>query len=182
MKGMYFGILGFAGSRIAEPNTKDHGDLYWTNPFTSDGRVVEQFGSRLPNIKNGLILDIGCSVGMTTRELSQIYPDSTVIGMDINHLAVGAARDAGRSERLVVADAYLPPFKDGIFDAIFCMNNVALILDNLRYRGVDKLYLGRIEKLAKPDGHLLFSARERTFVSRRNRLTGHLSVHLKDLG
>jgi ubiquinone/menaquinone biosynthesis C-methylase UbiE len=43
------------------------------------------------------ILDVGCSVGMSTRYISDAFPSADVIGMDLSPymLAVASARDAG---------------------------------------------------------------------------------------
>lgn len=51
--------------------------------YTYNGRVRRNFENHLPNIKPNLVVDVGSSIGKTTREISDIYPEAKVIGMDV---------------------------------------------------------------------------------------------------
>ena len=153
------------------PNQK-----YWEFEYTEYGRVKRVFGKVLPEIPSGRILDLGCSVGDTTQELSMLYPRLNIIGIDINPLAVKAAiREYGNSEKLkfVVADGYKSPFPDETFDAIFCMNNISFAYktwedsDNLR----DEFFRNAIQsigRMVKDEGWLLISGEGRAVSQKFN--------------
>ena len=106
---------------------------YHTNQRTSFSRVEETFGQCLPRLDSGLILDGGCSKGHTPAELSGQYPNSIIIGIDINEtrLRIAELNNAKLIEsghvRILGADAYnlSVSFDHSVrFEAIFLMNNI----------------------------------------------------------
>lgn len=59
----------------------------WRQPFANHNiatftRMEREYEARLPDYPGGLILDSGCGVGLSTRQLAVQYPDSVVIGID----------------------------------------------------------------------------------------------------
>jgi 2-polyprenyl-3-methyl-5-hydroxy-6-metoxy-1,4-benzoquinol methylase len=100
----------------AEPRMKkSEGLLYWTSDATYKGRVRETFGNSLPQINQGIILDWGCSEGLTTQELCEIYPNSIVIGIDIDPERILAARLNRSKGSYYLEDGYKSNFADGNF-------------------------------------------------------------------
>lgn len=130
---------------------------YWLKDFTREGRVGYTFGSSLPEIHFGSILDLGCNIGKTTREIKSIYPDCNVFGIDIFPFRVEIANKYLSKNRCLVADGYQMPFADGTFQAVFAMNNV--LTASLEYDlGVKVLEtLEEIGRVVAKKGYLLLS-------------------------
>ncbi|HLD33165.1 MAG TPA: class I SAM-dependent methyltransferase [Candidatus Nanoarchaeia archaeon] len=125
---------------------------YWISDVTRYGRVRETFGASLPYLNHQSILDFGCSRGLTSIELADICPDSTVVGIDIDTHRYSL--DHPRL-RFVHADGYRAPFRDKSFDTVICMNSLYHCMpdvsdETLRQRFHD------ISRLVKDDGLLLF--------------------------
>ena len=76
------------------------------------------------------ILDVGMGTGYMTNRLSLLFPDTTVIGMDIADGMVASARQKYETFKIIQADAAQLPFKDNVFD---------VIASNLAYQWVDRL-------------------------------------------
>jgi SAM-dependent methyltransferase len=93
----------------------------------------------------GRVLDAGCGTGGNMAGL----PNLRSVGIDASNLALSLAQQRGLSN-LVRASIVHPPFKDGVFDAVIC-------LDVLYYceRPDDLEALSRMRALLKPGGILL---------------------------
>lgn len=70
----------------------------WRQPLANHtiatfARIEREYLSRLPDSPGGLILDSGCGVGLSTRQLAAEYPDAVVIGIDRSDARL--ARDHG---------------------------------------------------------------------------------------
>ena len=65
--------------------------------YTNTLREHREKHNALADVEPKKILDVGCSVGMSTRYISDAFPSADVIGMDLSPymLAVASARDAG---------------------------------------------------------------------------------------
>jgi len=126
---------------------------YHLNTYTCENRVSRVF-ENLPVINNGLILDLGCSTGMTTRELSRFYPDSKIIGIDLRREVI--KNQSFDRICYFAADGFNPPFQDSVFDAVFCMNNLIFPLFESHCKDL-KPNFSRVVKLVKIGGYLLFS-------------------------
>ena len=69
------------------------------------------------------ILDVGCGTGEITLRLADLFPQATIIGVDIveSHLALARSRSSfGDRVRFEVADAYELPFEPRSFDLVVC--------------------------------------------------------------
>ena len=70
------------------------------------------------------ILDVGCGTGEITARLADLYPRSTLVGVDLieRHLELARIRCAGLGGRTVFreADAFALPFADASFDLVVC--------------------------------------------------------------
>jgi ubiquinone/menaquinone biosynthesis C-methylase UbiE len=73
--------------------------------------------NRVP--KNSLILDLGMGFGYSTKKLAE---EHMVVGLDISSVAIKEAKKYENKNLMIVqanAETFLP-FKERVFDAIFC--------------------------------------------------------------
>ena len=68
-------------------------------------------------------LDVGCGVGGSTRVLSALWPEASVIGLGISQRQLDAARQACPGASFVRADAVAAPFADAAFDAVIAVES-----------------------------------------------------------
>jgi Methylase involved in ubiquinone/menaquinone biosynthesis len=80
--------------------------------------------SVLPDIQAKRILDVGCGGGMLISLLSELFPDSRIVGIDISEDAVGFTKEMnhrlmkeGRLD-VVLGSVSELPFKDSDFDLV----------------------------------------------------------------
>lgn len=70
------------------------------------------------------ILDLGCGTGEITRRLAELYPQATLVGIDIleSNLAVARRDSAAFGERIgyEVGDAFALAHADASFDLVVC--------------------------------------------------------------
>lgn len=70
------------------------------------------------------ILDVGCGTGEITTRLAALYPEASLVGVDLieEHLEVARARAGQVSGRVSFqsADAFALPFADASFDLVVC--------------------------------------------------------------
>ncbi|MEK7474248.1 MAG: methyltransferase domain-containing protein [Candidatus Coatesbacteria bacterium] len=92
------------------------------------------------------VLEIGAGTGKLTVELRRMA--GRVIASDIAPGMLRWAREHGRLEAGVVADAERLPFRDGVFDAVVAMNALSYCVDK-------DAALGETRRVLKPGGRLL---------------------------
>jgi SAM-dependent methyltransferase len=132
------------------------------------------------------ILDWGCSRGLTTIELANLNAGCEVVGIEvrrymdalIRHTLEQTSRD-GRyllnhvppeltgkihgikqrmllPKRVFIADGFSAPFRDGSFDAVYCMNSLYYVLNRLDdHRRFERFQ--QVIRLVKSGGYLMFS-------------------------
>lgn len=91
-------------------------------------KVQQEIGMRLLERLHYLkitphrILDLGCGPGFFSKELSLMYPDAQIVGLDLAQLMLLQARKKHSWRRkwsLVTADMMRMPFASGAFDLVF---------------------------------------------------------------
>ena len=112
--------------------------------FLGDGRA-ETAGAA-----GGRVLEIAVGTG---RNLPHYPPETTVTGVDLSGAMLEHARRsseavADRSLHLVVADAEVLPFPDGVFDTVVCTLGLCTVPDDRR--AVDEA-----SRVLRPGGRLL---------------------------
>lgn len=135
---------------------------YWTTGTTNSGRVSSQIGTSLPELKEGMILDLGCSIGLTTEEISQLYPHCFVVGLDISlaRIKKAVSRNSSKAKKniaFLVADGCSSPFPPGTFEAVFAMNNLANAFVHTNYSSLIQEQLGKVISLVSMGGYLVLS-------------------------
>ncbi len=94
------------------------------------------------------LLDLATGSGVLASSLQRACPTTKVVGADFSLPMLRRAREAGRLQRLAVADAMHLPFGDGVFDAV----TVGFGLRNMpSYRGA----LEEMRRVLRPGGHVL---------------------------
>ncbi len=138
------------------------GRAYHISPFNIPKRVSNDFGSSVPKIYNGTILDAGCSFGYTTAELKEDhYPDSRVIGIDIQEWPKHDVIGNEYGVEFVKGDFYRLKdyFDPGLFNSIFAMNNLAYVsryMDDGVSEGIAENFYDALDE----NGHLCISLNE----------------------
>jgi len=135
---------------------------YHGNTHTYIGRVNETFGYDLPHLVGREVLDIGCSRGLTTRELSKIYPNARITGIDIDHEFIRESRKRYTAEieqgviDFVTADGYFPGdvFEREQFGLVFMMNNFCFTAHNMGDSTLRSI-LGNVAEVVSDQGHIL---------------------------
>jgi SAM-dependent methyltransferase len=115
-----------------------------TQSTTWDSRAEEQMKSHISKKITGDVLDVGCSVGITTVEMAQIFSNSNVYGVDNNesvlkqhpqlysqqgwsHPSIGRTihfENQPQNYSLICAKSPQLPFKDNSFELVCDMNNI----------------------------------------------------------
>lgn len=159
---------------------------YHSMEATSKGRVSRTFLSDLPDLNGGLILDAGCSLGLTTLELAGLYPESRIVGVDIDSRRLQAAEtnnaqllEKGRVG-LLLGDAYClrAVFDSSVrFDAIFFMNNLLFASEWMGSAALSNI-LSQTRLFLKDGGYLLVSA-DRTYSIMKNDGSEFVPVTMK---
>lgn len=99
------------------------------------------------------VLDLGCGTGEITRRLGEVYPQATLLGVDILEANLERARaggDAGGRIRYAIGDAFALDSDDAAFDLVVCRHMSQAVPDFPRV-------LAEIARVLRPGGwlHLL---------------------------
>lgn len=83
---------------------------------------------RLSQIRDPIVMDLGCGVGSTLRTVRRHFPTSEVIGITlVGRQAVVASRWGSRNRpsgpRVLVGDYLRAPIRDASVDAAFCLES-----------------------------------------------------------
>jgi ubiquinone/menaquinone biosynthesis C-methylase UbiE len=127
-----------------------------TGSKAGDARLRESFHTRLKQqipTDPQTILDLGCSVGMSTFALQDTYPNAAVTGLDLSpyFLAIAQYRTQQTQRFLewVHAAAEATPFRDQSFDLV----STCLMCHELPQHATQAI-LQEAHRLLKPGGHL----------------------------
>ncbi len=130
----------------------------WSDAGSKEGdaRLRESFHTRLKQqipTNPQTILDLGCSVGMSTFALQDTYPNAAITGLDLSpyFLAIAHYRtqQTQRSLQWVHAAAEATPFPDQSFDLV----STCLMCHELPQHATQAI-LQEAHRLLKPGGHL----------------------------
>jgi len=116
--------------------------------------VGRRLMDRLQTIKQDpkVILDLGTSTGAMTEHLHTLYPNATIIGIDIAEkmLAHAQQKSTNHHSHFFCADAHALPIQ---------ANSIDLIISNLTLQWCDSATVfQQIQTALKPDGFCLFSS------------------------
>jgi|SRR5215467_3889841 len=114
--------------------------------------LYDRIVGRMPLSNDGLALDLGCSMGYTTLQLSHKYSYS--VGIDLSYTSIKEARKRMsqaniRNSEFCVADSIDLPFDSLKFDLILVLNLLELV--------DPKKLLASIHRLLKPHAEAVFA-------------------------
>ncbi|MEM0201208.1 MAG: methyltransferase domain-containing protein [Candidatus Micrarchaeaceae archaeon] len=168
------------------PDSFNSENCYHTNPMTYFYRTKREFeGVNLNINKTDKLLDWGCSTGVSTLAIANYFQTNNVIGLDISETrvriainknipsanngyvivynnSIGSLVKEQIPEKLIIpnffliSDGFYPPFKDGTFKAVFCMNNIYYILNKSKPNDLS-LKIKGITRLVSNEGYLIIS-------------------------
>jgi SAM-dependent methyltransferase len=161
---------------LASPTLKHLRTRWWNDDFT------EFLAETLRPRPGNRILDIGCGEGTAEVRIGHLHISQLrLVGIDIVFDRVASARQqtAGHNQRVAfaAADAIRLPFKDGVFDATFCVavlqhvqqleaavqECVRVTANGGRILVVEPDYAARYAHAAAPTGAAAFEASRRFF-------------------
>lgn len=132
-------------------------------------KMAEKLGRRISKrltalgFRNGKILDAGCGFGGTDIFLSQYFPESEIIGIDLSETLLQHAdmllqkSNAENRVKFKRADVHKIPFENDTFNAVLSINMVHLVDDPVKM-------LNEIERVLLPGGFLLVIDIRRSLV------------------
>lgn len=91
------------------------------------------------------ILDVGCASGTFTNNLTQVFPEAKIYGVDAYSAAINFAQKKYPHLNFIEADAHRLPFKPNTFDLIICYETIEHVADPLQV-------LRQMHKVLKKDG------------------------------
>ncbi|VVB56698.1 Ubiquinone biosynthesis O-methyltransferase [uncultured archaeon] len=151
---------------------------------TCKNRVAQTFGSVLPPLNGGIILDAGCSMGLTTCELADLYPHCKVVGIDVKEDVLGWARFHGKDKleagqiAFLQADGYQlgRSFSYSVrFSAIFFMNNLLYRVRHLQGPEIKDI-LDQTRPFLQENGYLLLSGVDYLILKKDDCKSGFVKV------
>lgn len=133
---------------------------FFCSGFTKYGRVKKHFGDRLPEIREGVILDAGCSYGKTTLELAVLYPKCKIFGIDICGERLPRSIHPYFKERVEFKQDNFyrlsEEFPDNFFSGIFVMNNLVYLSKRLSLMQHERI-AHQLKNSLKEGGYLCMS-------------------------
>ncbi|HSX48994.1 MAG TPA: class I SAM-dependent methyltransferase [Candidatus Saccharimonadales bacterium] len=95
------------------------------------------------NFKN--ILDVGCASGRMANEISKIFPNAKMTGVDAYGKAIEYGKKTYPNIKFRVADAHKLPFKANSFDLVICYEVIEHLTNPLKA-------LQEMKRVLKKDG------------------------------
>ncbi len=102
-------------------------------------------------LKPKLIVDVGCGTCDSIERLQQLYPDATVVGVDIAYSMLQYAQAQVPQSQCICADAMLLPFANGSVDLLFA--NLVL-----PWVGDLNTLFKEWKRVLRPEGLLVFTS------------------------
>ncbi|MBC8121110.1 MAG: class I SAM-dependent methyltransferase [Gemmatimonadaceae bacterium] len=99
------------------------------------------------------VLDMGCSVGMSTFALQQTFPRARVTGLDLSPYFLAVASHSARQRRSVIDWVHGTAECSGLESATFDLVSIFLVMHELPGE-VSRQVLREAHRLLRPGGHL----------------------------
>lgn len=99
------------------------------------------------------ILDIGCSVGMSTLTLQELYPQAKITGVDLSPYFLAVASYRAQKENVEVDWLHAPAEATGLPDASFDLVSACLVFHELPQTPAKQIF-AEARRLLRPGGYL----------------------------
>jgi ubiquinone/menaquinone biosynthesis C-methylase UbiE len=99
------------------------------------------------------VLDLGCSVGMSTFALQEVYPQATITGLDLSPYFLAIAHYRSQQQQTQISWIHAAAESTGLPDASFDLISAFLVCHELP-RTVTKQIFQEAYRLLRPNGHL----------------------------
>ncbi|BAY22765.1 type 11 methyltransferase [Calothrix sp. NIES-2100] len=99
------------------------------------------------------ILDMGCSVGMSTFALQALYPQAKITGLDLSPYFLAVAEYRSQQRQANINWVHAPAETTGLPDACFDLVSIFLVCHELP-QSPTKQILKEARRLLRPGGHL----------------------------
>lgn len=96
------------------------------------------------------VLDVGCNVGAFLSHCRECFPGLSLAGVEVNPVALEAARQTLPGAELHQAGSEALPFADGRFDLVTCIEVLEHVPERLR-----KTSLQEMRRVLRPGGRLI---------------------------
>ncbi|MCK5292547.1 MAG: methyltransferase domain-containing protein [Thermoplasmata archaeon] len=115
-------------------------------------KPVERYrlGIELLGATEGVVLDVGCSIGTLERFIP-------CIGVDVHRQAVGEAKNHCPQRQFILADSEYLPFKSESVDAV-------IMLDTLEHVGNESKAISEVSRILREDGSLVISVPNKRLI------------------
>jgi MPBQ/MSBQ methyltransferase len=77
--------------------------------------------------KKGIILDVACGLGATTRHVLRYYAPSDMVGINIAEAQLRMSRVNAPDCTFIQMDAVNLGFRDSVFDNVICVEKVRFV-------------------------------------------------------
>lgn len=99
------------------------------------------------------IVDLGCSVGMSTFALQQVYPDAKLTGVDLSPYFLAVAQYKSEQRKMAVNWVHAAAESTGLPDASFDLVSACLMFHELPQKASRQIFQ-EARRLLRPRGHL----------------------------
>jgi ubiquinone/menaquinone biosynthesis C-methylase UbiE len=99
------------------------------------------------------ILDIGCSVGMSTFALQEIYPQAQLTGVDLSPYFLAVAQYRGQQQQKSINWLHAAAEATGLPNASFDLISACLVFHELPQTAAQEI-IAEAHRLLRPGGHL----------------------------
>jgi ubiquinone/menaquinone biosynthesis C-methylase UbiE len=133
-----------------------HAGLYPEAKSLGDAKLRQSYhDALLPQITDAPqdILDIGCSVGMSSFALQEIYPDAKITGVDLSPYYLAVAARQAKEQNNEIKWVHAAGEATGLPDASFDLVSLFLICHELPQSAMQKIFR-EARRLLRSRGHL----------------------------
>ena len=133
-----------------------HAKIWQDAGAQGDSKLRQNYHNILKNhIPNppSAILDIGCSVGMSTFALQELYPDAQVTGLDLSPYFLAVAHYRAQERQSKINWVHAAAESTGLPDASFDLVSIFLVCHELPQFATKQIF-AEARRLLRPNGHL----------------------------
>lgn len=99
------------------------------------------------------ILDMGCSVGMSTFALQELYPQAEITGLDLSPYFLAVAHYRAQQHQAKINWVHAKAESTGLPDATFDLISIFLVCHELPHAPTKQIF-AEAKRLLRPNGHL----------------------------